>query len=463
MDERMRRFIILIVAALSSQMASAQGWEPQTSPTINNLNAVVFVDSSRGWAVGNSGSILHTTDGGGTWSIQASGTTINLNDVDFLDMNTGWAVGTTVDQYGDRGNFIVLHTTDGGAAWATQSSDSGFYFSSVDFVDENHGWIAGAGSGGYWQDTFPAIILYTSDAGVSWTLQDSSEYVLHAFANLNEIEFVDENNGWAVGGYLILGYYLGEKLIFRTTNAGVTWTQSTREGYPLRGMDVLNTTVGWAVGGHCAPDGMFMPVTCDCDILNSTDGGVGWTALENAPWYSLNDVKFVDANHGWAVGGVGEGLSGWDIHDVHEILYTSDAGLTWTVQDSGVAELQSVDFVDANHGWAVGESGTILRYNLALQAGDEHRNLQPSSFKISSYPNPFNPSTTIAFDLPTASHISLRVFDLLGREVAVLTDGFVEAGTHRTTFDGSKLTSGIYFVRLDAGKFSQTQKLMLLK
>jgi hypothetical protein len=55
------------------------------------------------------------------------------------------------------------------------------------------------------------------------------------------------------------------------------------------------------------------------------------------------------------------------------------------------------------------------------------------------------------------------MFDVLGREVAVLKDGFVEAGTHRVAFDGSGLASGIYFARLDAGAFSQTQKLMLLK
>jgi hypothetical protein len=80
-----------------------------------------------------------------------------------------------------------------------------------------------------------------------------------------------------------------------------------------------------------------------------------------------------------------------------------------------------------------------------------------------NYPNPFNASTTIAFDLPKSSHICLRVFDLLGREVAVLKDGMMEAGSHRVTFDGSNLASGIYFARLDAGKFSQTKKVILLK
>jgi hypothetical protein len=79
-----------------------------------------------------------------------------------------------------------------------------------------------------------------------------------------------------------------------------------------------------------------------------------------------------------------------------------------------------------------------------------------------NYPNPFNPTTEIRYALPKAGQVALRVFDLLGREVAVLKDGFSEAGSHRVTFDGRGLPSGIYFARLDAGAFSQTKKLMLL-
>jgi predicted secreted protein len=89
--------------------------------------------------------------------------------------------------------------------------------------------------------------------------------------------------------------------------------------------------------------------------------------------------------------------------------------------------------------------------------------VRPSSFVLSVFPNPFNPSTEIVYDLPAATHVSLRVFDLLGREVAVLKDGLVEPGSHRVTFDGGALPSGIYFARLDAGAFSEVRKLMLLK
>jgi parallel beta-helix repeat protein len=88
----------------------------------------------------------------------------------------------------------------------------------------------------------------------------------------------------------------------------------------------------------------------------------------------------------------------------------------------------------------------------------------PREFRLCApFPNPFNPLTTIAFDLSKAAHISLRVFDVLGREVAVLKNGIMEAGSHHVIFDGSNFATGIYFVRLEAGAFSQTKKLMLLK
>ncbi|MBL7192275.1 T9SS type A sorting domain-containing protein [bacterium] len=81
----------------------------------------------------------------------------------------------------------------------------------------------------------------------------------------------------------------------------------------------------------------------------------------------------------------------------------------------------------------------------------------------SPYPNPFNPSTVISFELKDAGEVSLIVFDVQGREVQSLVNGHRSMGYHEAVFDGSELASGIYFARLDAGGFAQTQKLLLIK
>lgn len=80
-----------------------------------------------------------------------------------------------------------------------------------------------------------------------------------------------------------------------------------------------------------------------------------------------------------------------------------------------------------------------------------------------NYPNPFNPTTEIAFDLPVTANVSLKVFDLMGREVADLVNGEKAAGTHTITFDASDLPSGVYICRMTAGGFSATHKMMLLR
>jgi len=88
----------------------------------------------------------------------------------------------------------------------------------------------------------------------------------------------------------------------------------------------------------------------------------------------------------------------------------------------------------------------------------------PELYTLSqNYPNPFNPKTGIRFQVPGVSDVRLAVYDILGREVAVLVNERKAPGRYEVSFDGSTLSSGVYFYRLAAGDFTQTKRLMLLK
>jgi hypothetical protein len=88
----------------------------------------------------------------------------------------------------------------------------------------------------------------------------------------------------------------------------------------------------------------------------------------------------------------------------------------------------------------------------------------PVSFLLANnFPNPFNPSTIISYRLPKAAHVRLSVYDVLGHEVAVITDGFETAGTHSAVFDGSSQPSGVYLCRLVAGGETKTLKMVLAR
>lgn len=110
--------------------------------------------------------------------------------------------------------------------------------------------------------------------------------------------------------------------------------------------------------------------------------------------------------------------------------------------------------------WSAAQTFAV-NTSVAIQ---EANPMTPTTFRLyANYPNPFNPSTEIRYQLPVNSKVSLKVFDMLGREVATLVDGRVSAGQHEIHFDASALSSGLYIYRLQAGEFIETKKMMLIK
>ena len=114
----------------------------------------------------------------------------------------------------------------------------------------------------------------------------------------------------------------------------------------------------------------------------------------------------------------------------------------------------------AHHPLATGDQWV---FNPASILAVEQESKLTSFLLEQNYPNPFNPSTVVRYQLPVASNVRLAVYDLLGREVAVLVDGKNAAGTHEVKFDGTGLSSGVYFYNIRAGNFVATKRLLLLQ
>jgi hypothetical protein len=100
----------------------------------------------------------------------------------------------------------------------------------------------------------------------------------------------------------------------------------------------------------------------------------------------------------------------------------------------------------------------------SIQFSDENTTEQPFAFELKpNYPNPFNPTTTISFSIPTTSAVRLEVFSILGQPVTVLVDKMMTRGTHSVSFDAGSLSSGVYMYKLTTSEFTQTRVMSLVK
>lgn len=117
---------------------------------------------------------------------------------------------------------------------------------------------------------------------------------------------------------------------------------------------------------------------------------------------------------------------------------------------------------------SLGPSGATGKIFMLVPADEptsvDADNFTPEDYKLhQAYPNPFNPATTISFELPAQSNIEIKVYDMMGREVANLFNGSKPAGKHQIQFEAGNLSSGMYVFRLKTGNIIKSQKIMLLK
>ena len=151
-----------------------------------------------------------------------------------------------------------------------------------------------------------------------------------------------------------------------------------------------------------------------------------------------------------------------NVNNIKQII-TITASDTTRYIDNTVVNGSSYSYLVTAFDKLSNESATTARISLTV-TGVEEEVISPKSFALEqNFPNPFNPVTTIQYTLPKTDYTLLKVYDLLGREIATLAEGEIEAGTHTYQFSGANLASGVYLYRIISGNFVQTKKMILQK
>jgi hypothetical protein len=452
---------------------------PTTTPLSTNSFIKITQKSNSGISDISNAAFTITEAGVDTsWVVQTSGTTVTLYAVKAVSQNVAWAAG---------GTGVVRRTTDGGFTW-TSAGSVGADIYTMTALDANVAFVASSPASG------AAKIWKTTNGGTSWVAKDSTGVFW------NYIHMFDATNGYAQGDPPAVGQ---NWVLKRTTNGGETWVNAatvptTSEAGWNNSMMWLNGSLGW-FGTNASK------------IYRTTDGGSTWLAaptnLGNANSFavSFNSIntglaasqtgtmnRSIDTGATWTTGpaSVAAAVYGmWGNPGTNEfwaiggnnVNYSSNSGTSWSATPrngyTGTSGLNHVSMVRAGnnlYGWASGAAGKIVRFNRIATGSDENPVDLPTSFTLrQNYPNPFNPTTTIRYDLPEQATVVLKVYNVLGQEVATLFNGQQQAGFHQANWDGHTsrgvtVSSGVYFYRFEATSatgqtFSSLKKMMFLK
>jgi len=351
---------------------------------------------------------------------------------------------------GTYGSGIFI-SPDSGKSWV--SVDSGL----TDSTESNVLSLAVSGAnifaaiGGNSSGTHGGDIFLSRNNGVSWTPADSG---LPDRTNGNNTIFSLAANGPDI--FATTGEMSGFT-VYRSTNNGTTWA----------GVDSNMTNYGGVRSVAVSGSNVFAGTDIG-DVLFSADGGTSWTAIDSGlagGVYAIQPLNGSNVFVGTASGG-----------DGGRVYLLTNHGSIWDTVSTGLRTSYVLSLA-INSGYLfagtyggegfAGDTGAgVWKRPLTemITAVKDSKSKIPTTFSLSqNYPNPFNPATTISFALPSRSLVSLKVFDILGREVSTIVSGELQAGSYTRQWNASNMASGVYFYRLQAGSFSETKKLLLLK
>lgn len=312
--------ILCFFYAFPATRVLAQTWIAANVPIENDLNDIFFIDELKGWAVGNSGVILYSTDGGLNWMQQTSNTQNRLSSVYFKTATEGYVVGK---------QGIILRTIDGGSNWLDISVPS--YRNDLNFIgfsNPNDGWILAS----HPDPASDSTLIISRDGGNTWA--DTTGPIVY---QLQSASFQQPGFIWLTGLASL------HAIAFSQDN-GKSWVDTLGKNLTdnLLSIFFINPTSGWVSNNKGK-------------IWQTTDAGKTWNIQNTGPGSTtrINKIAFANANSGWAATQNG-------------VLTTDNGGTTWELKAT-LEAWHSVYVHDYDQVWGVGENGKIWVYRLVTE------------------------------------------------------------------------------------------------
>ncbi|MHB8579983.1 MAG: T9SS type A sorting domain-containing protein [Ignavibacteriaceae bacterium] len=395
-------------------------WEKTNGPHSYHIYSLAVGANNILYAGTSSGGVYSTTDEGNTWtSISSAFQSFDVRSLCFNPSGEFFA-GT----FGGG----VYKSIDGGTNWSAINGSGSSQLTDLNVYAvaalENNVILAGTNGDG---------IFTSTDDGSTWnqTLVTSNGLVVNTF--------MSDKNGNIYAG--TNGTNSGSNGVDLSADNGSSWTSTG-----LANINVVSLTLGLY-------NKLFAGSGYGEGIFSSSDQGKTWVS----PVLNSNNILALTMNQSGTL------FAGTEANGVYASI---DNGANWIQVNNNLTDPDILSLAVNNSGvlFAGTDQDGVFRAGSAPTAVKNiHSNL-PTSYTLSqNYPNPFNPTTMINYQLSRNSYVTLKVYDLLGREVATLVNKQQSAGSYSVTFAAGNLASGIYFYQLIAGGFNQVKKLVLLK
>lgn len=429
-------FACICVTALQAQSS----WSVQQSGTFYTLKGVDFIDENIGIAVGDTGVIVRTINGGQTWEILNSGVTLCLNSVSFIDANNIIVVGN---------NALILKSTDGGDSWVAQ-------------------YIEGTGNGGSVNADFWSVDMSSSGKGIVVGQYQTLVTTTDGFVNkliirknysggFYSASILDEDNAFVFGingNYIPIVYKVAHFDSLSTARYylpfdGTIYTEvaTLHDGFAFSTDSVLT------VGNMEDPNALYgmSSYICRNQSWETDEWNTVYTVYDC--WY--NAVDFVN-NYGVSVGGKIDPLG----INTNIISESSDQGRTWKEVQSPIAHLILNDVKILNTaGYIVGDSGLIIKTELPAV----NYQSQQIDYSLNVYPNPSGDHCNISFLNPAKEDIEISLYNSNGKLVSTVFKGILPSGKHEFRLSFNKLSNGFYYCTLRAGKQAISKKISIVR